>query len=519
MKDIGTSGELFFMALCASDGIAVNKSQSDKNGWDVLIELDQDTSALTQQTLHEPVITGTVQIKSTESTSLKKSIELSNLRKLATSSLPAFYLLMDFSQGPVPTRAFLRHVDEGLIQQILQRVNSHVVAGRANRLHKLSMTINFGLGQEISLNGSTSIRSELLRVIGSSQARYTDQKQQFLQTVGYEDGSHLMRFSLVGAENLQTMIEATLGRGGPIELTDMQIFSKRFGLEDPHTSIRAPEGTLVVKPSPPAATGSLRLRSGLTGDSVQVQAVAYVSAMHVALPTSALLIRVDCGLFDWYLNPDGSDAKFVSSLDSEASVNLDDLINYLQVVRMLTEPEGLSLEMHFNGSIAPFTIKGGSSIRDHAGALRVANALLQIKLAFGDRGLLEISLQDLMHSSETILGFAAFLNKEVHSRVDFSVIEEIKPLEAVCLAPLEIKVGSKHYYAIVAVPGELTPLPDGRFSIPTTQHEVIYKTVLHEHERTGKATLEQLQQVVDNFNHPLPIIRLMLEPPKIEASV
>jgi hypothetical protein len=117
------------------------------------------------------------------------------------------------------------------------------------------------------------------------------------------------------------------------------------------------------------------------------------------------------------------------------------------------------------------------------------------------------------------LGFAAFLNKEVHSRVDFSVIEEIKPLEAVCLAPLEIKVGSKHYYAIVAVPGELTPLPDGRFSIPTTQHEVIYKTVLHEHERTGKATLEQLQQVVDNFNHPLPIIRLMLEPPKIEASV
>ncbi|MCV4286428.1 hypothetical protein OH708_00775 [Pseudomonas capsici] len=509
MRDIGTSGEHYFMALCAGDGIVVNKSQSDKNGWDVLVEIDRDISELTQQTLHEPVITGTVQIKSTETKSLKTQVELSNLRKMATSSLPTFYLLVDFSQGPVPTRAFLLHVDESLSQKILERVNSHLVGGRGNRLHKLKMVIDFGLGQEITLNSATSIRAEFLRAVGSSQAKYIDKKQRFLKTVGFENGSHSMRFSLVGADNLQGMIDASLGRGGPVELKDMQIFSMRFGLEDPRTSIKAPIGTLVLEPPQPSARGKLRLRNGRTGDSVQVDAAAYVSAMHVSLPSSTLLIRIDGGLFDWYLNPDGSDAKFVSTLDPKAPVNLEDLSSYLQIVKMLAQPEGISLEMDFNGSKALFTIKGGSGLKDYSGALKVADALLKIKVAFGDRGLLEVSLQDLLRGSENILGFSAFLNREVIARVDFSVDEKTEPFEAVCLVPLEMNVGGKYYLAIIAVPGEMSPLHDGRFSIPTTHYQIAYKTVLHEQERTERSTLEQLQQVVDDFTHPLPIISLV----------
>lgn len=518
MRDIGTSGEHYFMALCAGDGIAVNKSQSDKNGWDVLVEIDHDASALTQQTLHEPVITGTVQIKSTETKFLKTQVELSNLRKMATSSLPTFYLLMDFSQGPVPTRAFLLHVDEGLIQKILERVNSHLIGGRANRLHKLKMVIDFGLGQEIILNGTTSIKAEFLRTIGSSQACYTDRKQRFLKTVGFENGSHSMRFSLMGAENLQSMIDATLGRGGPVELQDMQIISTRFGLEDPATSLKVPTGTLVVEPSEPSAKGKLRLRDGRTGDSVQVEAAAYVSAMHATFPSSTLLIRIDCGLFDWYVNPDGTEAKFTSTLDSEAPVNLEDLSSYLQVVNMLNQPDGLSLEMDFNGSKAPFTIKGGLGLRDYSGALKVADTLLKIKVAFGDRGRIEVSLRDLLRGSENILGFSAFLNREIIARVDFSVDDVTEPFEAVCLVPLEMNVGSKYYLAIIAVTGEMAPLYDGRFSIPTTHYQILYKTVLDEQERTEKSTLAHLQQVVDDFTHPLPIIKLLPTVPKLEPN-
>lgn len=74
MADIGRGGEHFFMALCAADDITANPSHADRNGWDVLIEVDQDTASLTQQTLHEPVMMGTVQVKSTRSKSLKVSV-------------------------------------------------------------------------------------------------------------------------------------------------------------------------------------------------------------------------------------------------------------------------------------------------------------------------------------------------------------------------------------------------------------------------------------------------------------
>ncbi|WP_063914669.1 hypothetical protein [Pseudomonas sp. p21] len=508
MGDIGTSGELYFMALCAGDGITANKSQADKNGWDVLVEVDQDATTLTQQTLHEPVITGTVQVKSTRSSSLKVSVTLSNLRKMATSSLPTFYLLMDFTQGPMPSRAFLRHVDEQLIQQILERVNAHLVAGKRDSLHKLKMVIDFGLGQEITLNGSTSLRTEFLRAVGNSQARYTDDKQRFLKTVGYENGSHLMRFNLVGHENLHAMIEASLGRGGPIELQDMQIISKRFGLEDPNSLHHAPIGTLVVEPSAPNAIGILTLRDGRTGDSVEVEAAAYVSPLHAMLPSNAFQIRVDCGLFDWYIRADGSGAKFVSTLDPEAPVKLENLCTYLQAIGMLSCPEGLSVEMDFHGGKSTFMVNDGTSLPGFPGALKVAETLLKTKLAFRDRGLLEVSMTELMRGSRETLEFLAFLNKETTARLEFAVDGKTEPFEGVCLVPLELNVGGSHYLAILAVSGDITPLPDGRFSIPTTHFDTVYKTVLRSHERNAEATVRQLQRVVDDYTNPLPIIRL-----------
>ncbi|BBH46681.1 hypothetical protein [Pseudomonas sp. KU43P] len=508
MSDIGTSGELHFMALCAGDGITVNKSQTDKNGWDVLIEIDQLPTALTQQTLHEPVITGTVQIKSTRSKSLKVSVTLSNLRKMATSSLPTFYLLMDFTQGPVPSRAFLRHVDEPLIRQILERVNTHLVAGKGEKLHKLTMVVDFSSGQEIALDGSASLRSEFLRIVGSSQARYTDGKQRFLKSVGYEDGSHLMRFNLVGHENLQAMINATLGRGGPIELQDMQIFSKRFGLEDPSSRHHAPVGTLVIEPSAPNALGTLTLRSGATGESVQVDAAAYVSPLHSMLPLSAFQIRVDCGLFEWYVKADGSGAKFASTLDPEAPVPLENLCTYLQVIDLMAKPQGLSIEMDFNGARSQFTVTGGPGFPGFPDVLQVAEALLKTKVAFRDRGLLEVSVAELIQSSQVIQPFFALLNKEISAWLTFSVDGKTEPFECVCLAPLELSIGEKHYLTILAVTGKTNLLPDGRFSIATTNFDTIYKTVLRTHERTADATILQLQRVVDEYTHSLPIVSL-----------
>lgn len=507
--DIGTGGELYFMALCAPQGITVNKSHTDKHGWDVLIEVDRAGTHLSQATLHEPVITGTVQIKSTTTRSLKVSVSLSNLRKMASSSLPTFYLLMDYSQGQVPTRAFLRHVDDELIRQILERVNEHMVAGNGSKLHKRTLQIDFALGQEIDLREANALRTEFLRAIGNSQATYTDTKQRFLRSVGYEDGAGKIRFQLIGRESVNAMIEATMGRGGTVEMQDMLFALQRFGLEDPQSHHHTPVGTLVVDPSPPMATGTLTLRSRRTGDNVQVPAAAYVSAMYGRVPSHVLQARIDCGLFDWYISADGTSAKFASTLDPEIPVKLEDLHAYLQIVAMLNQPEGLGVEFEFVGRPrVTAIINNGSSLPAYPGALELAESLLKIQAAFGDRSDLNISLVALLEGSNIIRPFFAYMNQKASARLYWPAGDLTEAYEAVVVTKLDLTVGGKCYLAIIAISGEMTLLPDGRFSMSSKAFDTIYKTVLRPDECRDEETLRHLQQVVDDYSHTLPVLRL-----------
>ncbi|PWK45894.1 hypothetical protein C7534_101495 [Pseudomonas sp. OV226] len=69
------------MGFCSVDGVTANKSSADKHGWDVFVEVEQETGTLTLITLHKPIIGGKVQVKSTRTTSLKVDVTLSNLRK------------------------------------------------------------------------------------------------------------------------------------------------------------------------------------------------------------------------------------------------------------------------------------------------------------------------------------------------------------------------------------------------------------------------------------------------------
>ncbi|QXI35277.1 hypothetical protein [Pseudomonas promysalinigenes] len=214
MSDIGSAGEHFFMGFCFADGVNANKCGADKNGWDVIVEVDQDPRQLSQHTLHEPIITAKVQVKSTRKKSLKVDVTLSNLRKMATSPLPTFYVLLDFSEGAPPRRAFLRHMDEALIKETLERINALLVEGNAHKLHKSTMRVDFEQGREIALNDSDTFKRAVLAAVGRSASGYADRKSAFLRDVGNSDGSHLLRFEIQGIKSLTALVNATLGMGG-----------------------------------------------------------------------------------------------------------------------------------------------------------------------------------------------------------------------------------------------------------------------------------------------------------------
>ncbi|PHX45024.1 hypothetical protein AO263_33955, partial [Pseudomonas sp. NZIPFR-PS5] len=429
--------------------MTANKSQADKNGWDVFVEVEQCVNTLMQASLHEPIIAGKVQIKSTKKKSLKVPVYLSNLRKLATSPLPTFYVLMDFSEGYPPSRAFIRHVDDALIREILERVNEHLISGKRDKLNHLRMQIDFGKGVEISLKDPTSFKAQIMKSVGNDLAQYTERKLKFLKAVGYEDGAHVMRFTIQGIENLRAQADATLGIGGGVEISDVQFATTRFGLEDPLSRADFPAMLMQFNPCEPSASGTLAFRSPRTGKVVQLEASAYFSGIQGWLPEGMRKIRFNCGMFDWITTQDGSHTSFISTLDPEAPVNLDDLASYLQIICLLRNPEDLHIDIDFSGFKNTFTVKNGTSLSDYSGMLEVADTLFKTKMQFGDRAPLKVSANELFRSRQIISDFHAFLNNDAEASISFSD-DVSEPFEAVFLVPTSLRIGGKIYLTIMA---------------------------------------------------------------------
>lgn len=509
MGDIGTGGEHFFMGFCSVEGVTANKSQADRNGWDVFVEVDQSIGALTQTSLHLPLISGKVQVKSTEKKSLKVPVSLSNLRKLATSSLPTFYVLMDFSDGMVPSRAFIRHVDEELIRAILKRVNEHVVAGKQDRLHKLQMQVDFGKGVEISLKDPTSFKTQIIAAVGNAPALYTEKKLKYLKTVGYEGGGgNLMRFNIQGIENLRALAEATMGMGRPIEMRNAHFFTKRFGLEDPRSRRDFAATSMRLTPCGPSAKGTLTFRNLKTGATAQVEAAAYFSGLQEWLPEGMRRIRFDCGMFDWITTVDGSETQFNSTLNPETPVKLEDLARYLEIVCLMNTPESLRVDIDFNGLKSTVSFKHGTAAHDFSGMLETADILLKIKMLFKDRAILEISANELFQSRHIIRDFHAFLAHEAPANISFTGDID-QPFDAVILVSVNMEICGKIYLTVVAIQGDMSYLGNGRCSVQTSQIDPFYIRVIQQEGMDEEEVIRGIDAAIADFEHPLPIVNLV----------
>ncbi|MCK2124816.1 hypothetical protein [Pseudomonas sp. PNPG3] len=314
---------------------------------------------------------------------------MSNALKLATSALPAFLVLLDFSEGTPPKRAFLLHVDDELISQTLARVNEMVIARETDKLHLRKIVIDFQQGSEIQLNDAKTFKAEIIRAIGSSASAYTEKKLAFLKLAGFDDGAFIVRFQLEGMENLKALVDATLGMGGQVHVRNLEMLTKRFGLEDPNSSKASSDGILEITQAFPAAKGTIRFRNTVTGASAEVHAEAYSSPLNDVLPESLKKIRFDCGNFDWFMRGDGSNAGFRSKLDPEQPLLIEELAHFLQILCLMHTPERLMVDLDFSDRQTSVVVKLSTEAESYSHLLDAVDLLLKTKAFFQDRGPLQ----------------------------------------------------------------------------------------------------------------------------------
>ncbi|MNO64755.1 hypothetical protein D3C76_554920 [compost metagenome] len=100
------------------------------------------------------------------------------------------------------------------------------------------------------------------------------------------------------------------------------------------------------------------------------------------------------------------------------------------------------------------------------------------------------------------------MNNKASARLYWPAGDRTEAYEAIVVTKLDLTVDGKCYLAILAVSGQMTLQPDGRFSMPCKGFDPIYKTVLRADECQDEEILRHLQRVVDDYSHTLPVVRL-----------
>ncbi len=223
---LGDEGEHIFASWCAREGLLAQKVSSDASGWDFLV---QEPARID---LVRMPLTVLVQVKTTLSRHrYVDGVSLNNWNALARSPLPTFFLVLHAERTEVD-RAALVHMDERRIAKVLMRIRKLRSEGKTG-VGDRKMRLRWSSDEELSPPLSRSFRDTLEAVV-ADPAEYANTKQQWLRTVGYEDGHHRISFSASGTDEVtpqRLLAEVVVGLRDSLPVANWSFKELRFGIE------------------------------------------------------------------------------------------------------------------------------------------------------------------------------------------------------------------------------------------------------------------------------------------------
>jgi len=246
--DLGCLGENTFKMWCNIAGITVNSStEMDRTGWDMFVEFPHVVNNDIPIDSQPPPIKCQIQIKSTVQTSKTNNnqAKLSTLLELATSHMPVFFCFIDFNHQGVVQKAYLVHIGEELIEKILKRVRKLSVKDKEKQLNKEKLTIPRKEEDLFKNLDGLELKRKIEDSIPQGMSAYVRSKLDFLNSVGFEHGSHLLQIWVKG--NIQSMIDLSLGLKSSVEVSKASIYHNRFSIPIKQNDIDLTEARLSLK--------------------------------------------------------------------------------------------------------------------------------------------------------------------------------------------------------------------------------------------------------------------------------
>lgn len=470
-RDVGKLGEAVFRQWCASLGLTANPSlEMDRTGWDFLVEFDfKNQPSLEISTVHQGPIECKVQIKSTDKQDRKLAITLSNLRRLATSSMPAFILFLEFDGKDSPQRSFLVHVGQDICSQILQRLHEAEQKGESDRLHKKTLTIKYGDQHQLSEPVGSALSQAIGLHVGSSIETYTTSKIQNLSKAGFENGFAEMTFTAEDEDTIQKMIDMSIGLEVQAEVSNVEASMLRFGKKGAspflkHDTLKI--GMMDVKPN---FKGLIKFRTDKLGASFAFPAELYVSQFNFSAPEEMRKARIKADFFDLVFNP-YTNAAHYTFVPPEGAMPIRLLRDGLRLLKTLSTP-GKQLLVELDMPPLPelkLIAKGNAHAFEHESALDAVEASIKILSAFDITNDVKMTLAEASQKGLAILNLNTWRDPEMGGfKFTFTLLDDSITLkkEAACVMFHNAPIGNIMVGAFITAIGQILTNDDGSYTV------------------------------------------------------
>ncbi len=327
-------GEFAFANLCAEGGLVVTKSTTDVNGWDYLVEFpyQEKFNALN---LHGSATECRVQVKATDGKKGKVQVTVSSLRRMATAHMPSFFVFLDYDGLDTYQRAYIAHVDQELIYRTLKRIREFEAKGNIDKLNKSTITIKYNSIHQINPITGQALKNEFLKFIPQGMSKYISSKKSYLERCGFEESAGKIKLTAGGIDNLNDLVDVSLGLKKKASITHFTTHFSRFGIVDANPNLDIKGGFIEMPNLKPAYEGVIGFKTNRFSVGLVFDAKIYFSPFNNALPKEQQKFRLVAKRLEMIFFPYACTFNYdIDDLGKE-NISILDLKKYYDLIFLL----------------------------------------------------------------------------------------------------------------------------------------------------------------------------------------
>lgn len=469
MRDLGLMGESTFSLWCADVGLIPNGSQIDKTGWDFFVEFPFN-SGLSPQEIHKSAFECKVQVKATNKNERKLPITLSNLRRLITAQMPAFFVFIEFDGENTAQRAFVVHVDNSLITKVLKRLHEVEQSEKENNFNKRKMTIHYDNGNLLDELNGECLKNCFLSNIGENVAEYIARKKSHLESTGYEDGFAQVTFTTEGEDNLKALVDVSLGIRKEVEISKFKGVDTRFGILSNNPLLNSDGGRLAMPNLKPNAEGKIRFRENKLSAGLTFGAKIYISPFNVMVPDELKKMRVEGEFFDLMFNPYTGAATYSFSFGEGVRMEVKKFRDAIKLLNLLSSSgKKIFAELIFDElPKLEFGVGCKRQEFDFSNECEALDSAVRLISEFDMIDCVDISFDEISRYSTQICQMEKVLNSSPNLfNVEFGIDGNGYDLnrDTACIFLITAPVGSHIFGIILVLTGDVEEIDDDRYRL------------------------------------------------------